>query len=112
MAAGYSRSIGYVLSIIRYNIDGSVDSTFGVNGIVTNQIGTDYLEGNTILIQSDGKIIAAGYATFSLTNEDFAVVRYNQDGSLDSTFDTNGFVNTDFGGSKRCCKYCFLTKRW
>ena len=99
LAAGYNLSMGYSLSMARYKSDGSLDSTFGINGIVNNQIGTDYLEGNSVLIQSDGKIIATGYASFSLTGKDFVAARFNQGGSIDSAFGKNGFINVDLGYS-------------
>ncbi|OFY85771.1 MAG: hypothetical protein A3F72_21590 [Bacteroidetes bacterium RIFCSPLOWO2_12_FULL_35_15] len=73
--------------LVRYNIDGSLDASFGTGGIVTTSIGAQ--DGATaVAIQSDGKIVAGGY-TFGATL-DFAVVRYNTDGSLDLTFDGDG----------------------
>ena len=47
-------------------------------------------------MQPDGKIVAAGHAIIGST-ADFALVRYNLDGSLDTTFDTDGKVTTAFG---------------
>src|SRR5262249_24482946 len=77
-----------------YNSDGSLDSTFGTGGLVT----TDYSGGNDVaqalVIQADGKLVAAGYDTNGTQN--FALARYNSDGSLDSTFGGTGKVTTDF----------------
>ena len=71
--------------VVRYNADGSLDSSFGGGGIVTTDFGgSDNIFG--IAVTADGKITAAG-GTTSLG--DFAVARYNSDGSLDGAF---GFV--------------------
>lgn len=80
--------------VVRFNTDGSLDTSFNGNGIVTTDIGgTDAAYG--LALQPDGKIIAVGKG-----NNDFAVVRYNTDGSLDTSFDGNagngnGIVRTD-----------------
>jgi uncharacterized delta-60 repeat protein len=50
-----------------------------------------------VAIQSDGKIVVAGYATVG--TQSWGVARYNSDGSLDTSFDTDGMLTTDFGGS-------------
>jgi uncharacterized delta-60 repeat protein len=84
--------------IARYNSDGSLDTTFGIGG----EIATDFNQKNddafAIILQPDGKIIAAGDATSPITFIDFALARYLADGSLDTTFGTAGRVETDFGG--------------
>jgi uncharacterized delta-60 repeat protein len=77
----------YSTAIVRYNKDGSLDSTFNGNGKVTSS-----LDVRSIAIQSDGKIVAAGRK-----NTYFAVARYNTDGSLDKTFSDNGIQTTDLG---------------
>jgi len=99
VAAGYSYTgsgSGCDFAVARYNTDGSLDSTFGTNGIVTTAIGTGYNYAYSVAIQSDQKIVVAGSAGYG-TYEDFALVRYNTDGSLDSTFGTNGIVTTAIG---------------
>lgn len=84
--------------MIRYNSNGSLDNTFGSGGIVSTNIeGVDYCE--SVALQSDGKIILAGYSTNIYNNVDFTLARYNIDGTLDNTFGSNGKVITDFGGS-------------
>lgn len=85
-------------ALARYNTNGSLDNTFGTGGtVVTNFYNYDD-QANAIVIQPDGKIIAAGYANPSSVNtlKDFALVRYKTDGTLDSTFGTNGKVLTNF----------------
>ncbi len=78
-------------ALVRYNIDGSVDSSFGNNGIVLTSFENPYVYLNSAALQSDGKIIAVGYMQKS-NQYDFVIVRYKTNGSLDSTFNTNGEV--------------------
>jgi len=99
VAAGYSdNGANYDFALVRYNTDGSLDSTFGTGGKVTTAVGTGTDNAKSVAIQSDGKIVAAGYS-YNGANFDFALVRYNTDGSLDSTFGTGGKVTTAFGTS-------------
>ena len=74
---------------MRYNADGSLDTSFGPNGtgkvITPVGAGTSGDIGQSVTIQADGKIVVAGYGSGS-GGIDFAVVRYNADGSLDTTF--------------------------
>ena len=85
--------------LARYNADGSLDTTFDIDGIVT----TDFGQGDhpfALSIQSDGKIVAAGASVvMGITRNvsaDLALARYNQDGSLDTTFGIAGKVTQDF----------------
>jgi uncharacterized delta-60 repeat protein/gliding motility-associated-like protein len=83
-------------ALVRYNIDGSLDNTFDSDGKLTTAIGSDNDFGYSVAIQSDGKIVVAG-SSYSGSNWNFALVRYNADGSLDNSFDIDGKVTTDFG---------------
>lgn len=97
--AGHSESTTenfvYDIALARYNPDGSLDQTFGSGGLVK----TDFNEmesANVVAIQPDGKIVVAGsISRFDRTN-DFLLVRYNEDGTLDSSFGQDGVVTTDF----------------
>jgi len=94
IAAGQN-SVDFAL--VRYNANGSLDTSFDTDGIVTtNFAGTDI--GTDVIIQPDGKIILAGQSS----NTNFALARYNADGSLDSTFDADGKVVVDMGGFDNC----------
>ncbi|HYV92880.1 MAG TPA: T9SS type A sorting domain-containing protein [Chitinophagales bacterium] len=85
-------------ALVRYNTDGSLDSSFDADGKVTTAVGVNYDGGYAIAIQSDGKIVAAGYSSSpDGSDDDFALVRYNNDGSLDTTLDNDGKVSTPFG---------------
>lgn len=93
VAVGYSDSGGNSdIALVRYNKNGSLDSTFGSGGKVRTDIaGADDI-GMAILQQFDGKLLVAG-----TSNHDFVLVRYNVDGSLDTTFDGNGVLITPVG---------------
>ncbi|MFC1820224.1 LamG-like jellyroll fold domain-containing protein [Thermodesulfobacteriota bacterium] len=98
VVAGYADDgTGYYdFAVVRYNADGSLDTTFDMDGIVTTDIASSFDQAMDLALQSDGKLVAAGYADTG-PNDDFAVVRYNTDGSLDSTFGSVGKVTTAFG---------------
>ncbi|MCP4967035.1 MAG: hypothetical protein GY926_17605, partial [bacterium] len=64
------------------------------DGILTTDFGEDY--GESVTLQDDGKILVAGYS-YTGSNWDFALTRYNADGSLDTSFDSDGIVTTPIG---------------
>ena len=70
-------------------VDGGLDPTFGNGGKVTSDIQGDFDTGRSVAIQSDGKIVVAGSA-YNGSDIDFAVLRYNEDGTLDTSFDGDG----------------------
>ncbi len=88
--------------IARYNPDGTLDTTFSDDGRDSTDFhGDNFLSSdsaNAVAIQSDGKIVLVGAANDSATSERFALVRYNTDGTLDTTFDGDGKVTTTFLG--------------
>jgi uncharacterized delta-60 repeat protein len=87
-------------ALARYNGDGTLDSSFGENGKVTTEILRHYNWAFAVAIQTDGKIVAAGGAGDFSTSDGFALVRYNSDGSLDSSFGDGGKVTTAFDSSE------------
>lgn len=99
VVAGYAYINTYPdFALARYNADGSLDPTFDGDGKVTTPVGISS-EVYALALQPDGKIVAAGYASFSGSNTDFALVRYNADGSRDTTFDSDGRVTTPIGSN-------------
>jgi uncharacterized delta-60 repeat protein len=89
--------------LARYNPDGSLDTLFGGDGLVSTQLGPSQAELKGLAIQPDGKIVAGGMAFFETGRSDFTAVRYNPDGSTDSAFDGDGVASVAFGpdsGSK------------
>jgi uncharacterized delta-60 repeat protein len=85
-------------ALARYNSDGSLDPTFDGDGLATTDFGGNLDQVLGVAVQANGKIVAAGRADVSGTF-DFALARYNTDGSLDTTFDGDGKVTTDLAGS-------------
>ena len=84
--------------LVRYNQDGSLDTTFGIEGNITTDFSERADVATALAIQSDGKIIAAGHAGLGPQSFNFALVRYNRDGSLDPGFGIGGKVITDLLG--------------
>src|SRR6185312_14736651 len=76
--------------------DGSLDTGFGDSGkVITTVAKHSTAEG--VAMQSDGKIVVAGNSFIDGNNNDFAVVRYNANGTLDSSFNQTGKATADFG---------------
>lgn len=73
----------------------TLDPTFGTAGKVTTSISSGQDKAYGVSIQSDGKIIVAGYSTSTITGKDFSVARYNSNGTLDNDFGNNGIVTID-----------------
>ncbi len=89
-------------ALLRYNPDGSLDTTFGSGGIVMTSIGPDDDQAYALALQADGKIVAAGRRgiQFNPTEQrkgHVGLARYNPDGTLDTTFGSGGMVDTNFG---------------
>src|SRR5688572_22574215 len=82
---------------MRYNSDGTWDSSFGAGGIVLTSLET-YSSVYSIAIEQGGKLIAAG-TTGDNSNAKMAMVKYHTDGTLDSSFGIGGKVTTDFDTS-------------
>jgi uncharacterized delta-60 repeat protein len=87
----------YDFALARYDTDGTLDATFGVGGVVTTDFGSnDVIRG--LAPAPGGKVVAGGIAGYSSASSDFALARYNSDGSLDDTFGSGGKVTTNLGG--------------
>jgi uncharacterized delta-60 repeat protein len=82
-------------AVARYNPDGSLDTSFGNSGRVTTAFGTSNSSAEALALQSDGKIVVAGFTRNGFNNADFAMARYNPDGSLDTSFGNGGKVITN-----------------
>ena len=84
---------GKDFTLVRYNSNGSLDSTFGGGGGIvqtsfSNSAQNEFLQ--SIALDSNGRIAAAGYADTATAEQSFALARYNSDGSLDSSFSDDG----------------------
>jgi uncharacterized delta-60 repeat protein len=95
VCGGIPSTTGFpIAAVARYNTDGSLDTTFGTSGIVTTQ---NLTVPSAITLQTDGKIVVAGPSEGLVID----VARYLPNGTLDSTFGTNGIFTTglNFRGS-------------
>jgi uncharacterized delta-60 repeat protein len=91
-------SYSYDFCMVRYNPDGTFDTSFGSGGKVATDIEHAANIGEAVVLQADGKIIVSGYNGLSVGTMDIAQARYNPDGSLDASFGNGGKVTTDFDG--------------
>jgi uncharacterized delta-60 repeat protein len=88
----------YGFALARYNLHGSLDSSFGSGGKVVTDLGYDLgAPSNCVAIQGDGQIIVAGTKSGSV--DAFLTLRYGVTGNLDSTFGTGGVVTGTFDGN-------------
>src|SRR6185436_681768 len=95
LVTGSARSGGQDdFALARYNVDGSLDTTFGSGGEVTTDFAAASNAAYSAALQADGKIVVAGMTDH---NANFAIARYNADGSLDASFGTGGRITTDLG---------------
>ncbi len=86
-------------ALARYNPNGSLDTSFSGDGRQTTDFG-GFDGANGVALQGDGKIVAVGDSGAGGTG-DFALARYNPNGSLDPSFSGDGKQTTDFGGPTR-----------
>ena len=89
----------YRFALARYNPDGTLDGDFGAGGKTTTALSGRYSSAHAIAIQPDSKIVVAGYDEVDIDDGRIGVARYNADGSLDTSFGGDGWVNPDFGGT-------------
>ena len=82
-------------ALARFNSDGSPDTDFGADGKVINTFGVTYARAHTALLQPDGKIVIGGYANIPGNGSDFAIARYNTNGTPDTDFGTGGIYTHD-----------------
>lgn len=100
IAIDFSRSgAGFDFALARYNADGTLDASFGAGGKTITDFTGGAEDAFALALQPDGKLVAGGHGGRLTTGWDFALARYNPNGSLDSTFGLagSGRVMTDFG---------------
>ena len=102
VAVGRTDALGILktaFGVVRYLPDGTPDANFDTDGIVTTPFFGKGAGANAVAVQPDGKILVAGFADqASGFNSDFALARYDPDGTLDTSFDSDGIVTTDLNG--------------
>jgi uncharacterized delta-60 repeat protein len=79
-----------VFAVARYDRDGTLDTTFGGDGKVTTSFTGGHDAASDVAIQTDGKIVVVG----TTGPGEFALARFDPDGTLDTTFDSDGKVTT------------------
>ncbi|MBL0340867.1 MAG: hypothetical protein IPP71_08045 [Bacteroidetes bacterium] len=90
-------------ALARYNTDGALDATFGVNGLVSVDIGGQPDEVRSVLLQPDGKILVSGQSRVNLMR-DFSIARFESNGDFDLTFGNQGkvIVSISLVGQEYC----------
>ena len=96
VALGYIGSTNDNIALARYDSDGIADNSFNGGAILNDHINQGSTFYTSAAVQSDGKILASGYS-WNASNYEFALARYNIDGSLDNTFSGDGKQMTGFG---------------
>ena len=96
LISGYSWNTNNTdIAILRFNSDGTPDTEFGGDGIVQTDFGKNE-SAQGLAIQEDGKIVILSTHYEFAVSYDFLVARYNSDGTLDNTFDSDGWTAIDF----------------
>ena len=94
-------SLAVTFSISAFAADGDLDTTFGTGGIATYDFdgapsNTDNDQARDVAVQADGKIVMVGYAYVTSSNNALAIMRFNADGTVDTSFGNNGRIINDY----------------
>lgn len=99
VVAGYVfNGSNYDFALARYNSTGTLDASFGSAGIITTDFASRDDQAIGLALQTDGRIVVSGSTSSGGGYRDFALARYNGNGTLDTSFGNGGKVTTDFGG--------------
>jgi uncharacterized delta-60 repeat protein len=98
VAGHYYNGSNNDFAVVRYTTEGFLDTSFSTDGMVTTAIGSSNDNGQAVALDSQGRVIVAGYY-YNGTYDDFAVVRYTTDGMLDTSFSVDGKVTTTIDSS-------------
>ena len=85
-------------ALVRLNTDGTLDTSFGTNGVVIAMLGSNSDSISKVRIQPDGKILLAGSSWAVGSDSNIMLVRYNSNGTLDTTFNSTGYVTYNVSG--------------
>jgi uncharacterized delta-60 repeat protein len=96
VATGVTTASGRDFGLVRFNIDGTLDNTFGINGKISTDFSQTSNTAHSIVLQENGKILLSGFLGIT-PNHDYAIARYDLLGNLDSSFGDEGKIITDFG---------------
>ncbi|MDQ3706138.1 MAG: delta-60 repeat domain-containing protein [Chloroflexota bacterium] len=99
LLAGMTGRYPHSFGTVRLNADGTLDESFGDGGRVVTSFPNDAMA-HAVAVQPDGKVLVGGYGSddpsTGMEGHDYTLVRYNEDGSLDEEFGTDGVAMTDF----------------
>ena len=98
-------------ALARYETSGKLDPTFGAGGIVHTSLGSAESTAMSVGVQTDGRIVAAGYFYTAHRNKDFALARYNANGTLDVSFGKGGIIISDLFGTSDDIAYGLCIQR-
>lgn len=87
--------------LARFASDGTLDATFGTDGVVLTPVGTRRSIVRSVLLQPDGKVVVAGTLDDRYPGADIVLARHEADGALDATFGVGGLLTLDLGGTDR-----------
>ena len=87
----------YDYEFVRFNVDGTIDNTFGSSGKLYVDVGGFDDQANAMVQQADGAIVATGYSRTSSGQTNISAVRLSAAGALDTTFGTGGKLTISFG---------------
>src|SRR5262249_3711253 len=97
-ASGLAYDPHTVFAVMRYNSDGTLDSSFGRGGVVQKDLGSGDAAANGIALQGDGKIVVVGHSSTMMDNFHFVTFRFNSNGVPDTTFSGGGEIENMPGG--------------
>src|SRR5262245_25508874 len=86
-----------IIADLAHGAPGDLDPTFGNGGKVRTALSPYGATASAVALQPDGKVVVAGFVLPDFGTYAFAIVRYNADGSLDTSFGENGVTKTSFG---------------
>jgi uncharacterized delta-60 repeat protein len=94
-----TRRVGYVsrMAVSRFNVDGTLDATFGAGGRAIADFGDDFDTLTAMDVAPDGRIVIAGAAGAVADGSDYAVAMFNAGGTADRSFGGDGTVVLDLG---------------
>ncbi len=85
-------------ALARFNTNGTLDTSFGTNGVVIEMLGNNADSIKRVRIQPDGKILLAGTSYADGSTYNVMLVRYNSNGTLDTTFNSTGWLTYNVSG--------------
>lgn len=103
IVAGTAEVEPYSFGLMKFNGDGSLDTSFGSDGKVTTSFESDISgaisKGNALVLDGNQEIIVVGTLEYNSVGSDIIIAKYDIDGNLDNSFGNNGKLQIDFNNS-------------